>query len=193
LRKAAVSFVMSVCPSVRPYGTIRLLRDRFSWNFVHEDCRENSSSIKTMTRITENLHADPCSFMVILRWIPLKIKKKVLDRSYREPQNTFYVQQPFFKKKSWFLQDNVGACVRTRQAIGDKIMRRMCRVPDNWGENKDTYIWYLLFVHGNSGYANAPRNYVITYVACLVNIISGLRIVLSTGGILCPLRGRFTK
>jgi hypothetical protein len=40
----------SSCPSVRPYGTIRLPLDGFSWNFIFEDSskisRENSSFIK---------------------------------------------------------------------------------------------------------------------------------------------------
>jgi hypothetical protein len=34
LRKASVSFIMSVCPSVRLYGTIRLPLDGFLWNLV---------------------------------------------------------------------------------------------------------------------------------------------------------------
>jgi len=46
LRKATISFVMSV----RTQGTTRLPLDRFSWNFICNDsskiCRENSSFIK---------------------------------------------------------------------------------------------------------------------------------------------------
>ena len=34
--KATVTFVMSVCPSVRTHGTTRLPLDGFSWNFVFE-------------------------------------------------------------------------------------------------------------------------------------------------------------
>jgi hypothetical protein len=49
LRKATVSFVMSVCPSVRPHGTTRLPLDEVSWNLMKKDfwkiCRENSSVI----------------------------------------------------------------------------------------------------------------------------------------------------
>ena len=50
LRKATISFVMSVCLSVRPHGTTRLPLDGFLWNLIFEDfskiCRENSSFIK---------------------------------------------------------------------------------------------------------------------------------------------------
>jgi hypothetical protein len=59
LRKATVSFVMSVRPSIRPpvclyvcpHGTARFLVDRFSWKFMSEYfffkiSRENSSLIK---------------------------------------------------------------------------------------------------------------------------------------------------
>ena len=50
LRKATISFVMSVCPSVRQHGTIRLPLDGFSWSLIYEHfskvCRENSNCIK---------------------------------------------------------------------------------------------------------------------------------------------------
>ena len=50
LRKATISFVMSVRSSVRPHGTTRLPLDEFSWNLIFECfskiCRENSSLIK---------------------------------------------------------------------------------------------------------------------------------------------------
>jgi hypothetical protein len=53
LRKATISFVtslsLSLRPSVRPHGTIRLLLDWFLWNLIFEDYskiyRENEGSI----------------------------------------------------------------------------------------------------------------------------------------------------
>jgi hypothetical protein len=36
LRNAATSFLMSVCPSVHPYGTTRLPPNEFSWNLIFE-------------------------------------------------------------------------------------------------------------------------------------------------------------
>jgi hypothetical protein len=50
LRKATMSIVTSVLPSVYPHGTTWFPLDGFSWNLAFEDCskicRENSSSIK---------------------------------------------------------------------------------------------------------------------------------------------------
>jgi hypothetical protein len=50
LRKAITSFVMSVRPSVRPYGKIGTPMYGFSLNFIFEDfskiCRKNSIFIK---------------------------------------------------------------------------------------------------------------------------------------------------
>jgi hypothetical protein len=50
LRKAAFSFVISDCPSLRPRGTTRLPLDGFSWNFVFENIlkirRENSNLVE---------------------------------------------------------------------------------------------------------------------------------------------------
>jgi hypothetical protein len=54
LRKATISFVMSVCrlvrPSVRPHGTTQISLDGFSWNLIlghfSKICHENSRFIK---------------------------------------------------------------------------------------------------------------------------------------------------
>ena len=51
LWETTTSFVMSVCPSVRPHGTTRLPLDGFSWNSLHEYFfliyPKNSSYVKT--------------------------------------------------------------------------------------------------------------------------------------------------
>jgi hypothetical protein len=48
--RACFSFVMSICPSVRPHESTQLPLDEFSRNFTLENfskiCRENSSFIK---------------------------------------------------------------------------------------------------------------------------------------------------
>jgi len=50
LRKATISFVMSVCLSVCPHGTTHIPLHEFSWNLIFEDFskiyRENPSFIK---------------------------------------------------------------------------------------------------------------------------------------------------
>jgi hypothetical protein len=55
------------------------------------------------------------------------------------------------------------------QATDDNIIWRMriaCCIPKatNIAQNMS----YLLLLQGNDGYANAPRCYVYTYIACLV-------------------------
>jgi len=50
LRKATISFVVSVRLSFRQHGTTPFQLDGFSWNFTFEDfskiCRENSNFIR---------------------------------------------------------------------------------------------------------------------------------------------------
>jgi len=50
LRKAAISFIMSDCPSVCPHGTTRLPLDGLSLNLMFKcftkTCQENSSFTK---------------------------------------------------------------------------------------------------------------------------------------------------
>jgi hypothetical protein len=67
LWRVIISFVVSVCPSVRPYGKPRLQLDGFSWNFIFECfskvCRETSISFWNLTRITGTLYEDQNTFM----------------------------------------------------------------------------------------------------------------------------------
>ena len=53
LRIKIVSFVMSVCLSIRPHGITQLLLDRFSWNLISEEFFENLSE-----RIEVSLKSD---------------------------------------------------------------------------------------------------------------------------------------
>ena len=117
LRKAIISFVMSV----HPHGTIRLQLDRFWWNFVFRlffrRFVEEIQVLLNLTRITGTLHKDVFTFMTISRWIIIRIRnnnngtlqediftfvtisrlfhvrmRNVLDKSCWENQNKFYVQ-----------------------------------------------------------------------------------------------------
>jgi len=69
-RKPTISFIMSVHPSVRPDRTTRLPLHGFPWKFVFEYfseiCRENSSFIKNLTRITGTLSEDQYIFLSYL-------------------------------------------------------------------------------------------------------------------------------
>ena len=68
----------SSCLSVRPHGKTPLPLDGFSWNLIFEDfskaCRENSSFFKNLTIITGTLHEDRCIFVIISRWIILRMR-----------------------------------------------------------------------------------------------------------------------
>jgi hypothetical protein len=74
LRKATVSFIMSVCP----HGATRLLLlDAFVWNMIFGNFSKNLSRKfrfdSNLTRITGTLPEDLCTFM-ISRWILLTIR-----------------------------------------------------------------------------------------------------------------------
>jgi hypothetical protein len=97
-----------VSPSVRPHGTTRLPLDGFSWTlcrfwwnwiveYVSKILQENLSFIKNLTRITDTLHKDLCTFMIISRWFLLRIRN-VSDKSCRENQNTNFMFNNFFPK-----------------------------------------------------------------------------------------------
>jgi hypothetical protein len=109
LREATVSFVMSVCLSVRSYGTTRLPLDGFLWYLIFEYFFENlSRKFKchwNMTRITVPLHEDLCTFM-ISRSIVLRMRN-VSDKHCRENQSTHLIFTILFFRKSCRLWDNV--------------------------------------------------------------------------------------
>jgi hypothetical protein len=72
-----------------------------------------------------------------------------------------------FFRKSRRLRDNVEKYVRARQATDDNIIR--C-IRFSWWLTKATgthseYVILIAF-HDTSGYANAPKCYVYTYIAC---------------------------
>jgi hypothetical protein len=75
LRKADISFVLFVRPSVRPRETIRLPLDGFSCNLIFEGflkiCRENSSSVKKnngyFTRRPMHIYDNIANALFVLR------------------------------------------------------------------------------------------------------------------------------
>ena len=67
LLKATISFVMSVCPSVRPHGTIRRSHST-CFKEIRMIFENMSCKLKfhyDMTRITGILHEDQCIFFII--------------------------------------------------------------------------------------------------------------------------------
>jgi hypothetical protein len=54
LRKTIISFFMSICPSVRPHGTIRVSLDGFSWNYVFEVFQRSVEEIQVSLKSDKN-------------------------------------------------------------------------------------------------------------------------------------------
>jgi hypothetical protein len=75
--------------------------DGFSLNSIFEYfskvCRDNSSFIKFLTRMTDALHEDLFIFMIISRSIFLRMGN-IPDESCRENQNTYFMFSNFFPK-----------------------------------------------------------------------------------------------
>ena len=97
---------------------------------------------------------------LVPRWILVRLRN-VSDRSSRENQNTHLMFNNFSSPKSYHLWDNVEECSRFRKATDDSIIRCMrfaCWI------NKVTeahWEYVILLFRGCSGYANAPKCYVI--------------------------------
>ena len=100
---AILSGRLTVCLSVRPHGTTELRLHEFSWNLIFEYCSKmprKCGFLENLTRITGTLHEDLLAFIVISRWILLKMRN-FSDSYYRENQNTHLF------RKSFHLRDNM--------------------------------------------------------------------------------------
>ena len=109
MRKATVSFVMSICPSAwnksAPNGRIFMKLD--IWAFF-----ENLSRILTFNwnpiRITGTLH-DVSTFLTISRSILLRMGN-ILDKTCGENENTHFIFRNFFRKlhRLWHNSEKYG-------------------------------------------------------------------------------------
>ena len=85
LRKATISFTMSVCLSIRPSAWNNSAPTK--WIFIKFDIWLSFDTLSTkkfkfhrnLTRITGTLHEDQYKFMIASRWI-LLLKRDVSDR-----------------------------------------------------------------------------------------------------------------
>jgi hypothetical protein len=126
LRKTSICFVMSLSMPVRQHATNRLPLDGFSWNLVSENFRKSVTKMQVwanVTRITGTLHEDLCTFMIISRWILLRMRN-ISDKSFTENQNTHFIFNNFFRK-SYRLCYTVEKYGRVGQATDDNTIRRM--------------------------------------------------------------------
>ena len=96
LRKATVSFAMSVCLSVNPSvlrGTTQLSLYGISWNLIFEYFPNNLSTEIHLTRITCDLREDRYTFLIISGSF-LRIRN-VPDKLCRENQNPHFTLSYF--------------------------------------------------------------------------------------------------
>ena len=119
---------MSVCPSVRPSArnnaapTERILMKFDIWVFL-EYFPTIFKVHPNIIRTQGTLH-DVCTLVIIPRWI-LRMRN-VLYQSYIQNQNTHFIVNNFFFRKSCCLWDNV-AKYRTAGLVTDNsIIGRMC-------------------------------------------------------------------
>jgi len=107
LRKVTVSFMMSVCLSVRPHWTTRLQVDRISIKFDIWGFFENLTSQfrfdETPARPMGTLRDDLCSFMIIPPWVLLRTRNGSA-KMFRDNQNAYFMFNNFFSKIVLFMR-----------------------------------------------------------------------------------------
>ena len=108
LRKATASFVMPV----------RLETGRISVKFdlFFENLSKKFKFHSNLTRITGALREDLCTYMIVSRWISLKMRY-VSGKSFRENRNTCLCSVTFFWK-SCRLWGNVEKYGKSRRGYG---------------------------------------------------------------------------
>jgi hypothetical protein len=164
LGKATISFVMSVCLSSwsnsAPTGRIFM---KFDIRGFFENLSIKLKFHQNLTRIKGTLHENLCTFMIISRWILLRMRN-VPDKIV-EKIKTHILCSKTFSRKSFHLWDNVEKYGRARQFTDDNIIRRMrfaCWIT----KATHTHSQYvILLFHSNNCYATRLR--VTLHVRCL--------------------------
>ena len=95
--------------------------------------------------------------------------RNVSDKSCRENQNTHFMFNNFFFRKSCWVGDNVEKCDGARQATDDNIIRHMCFACwINKATHTDTHTlslflllseYIILLLHSKSVFAKAQKCY----------------------------------
>ena len=128
LRNANMSFVTSVCMSVRPHPQMEQLGSQ--WTGLREilyvgDFRKSVEKFQSDTNSGTLHEADRYTFMIISRADHLRMRN-VSGKTCRENQNTYFVFSNFFPKKCrlWDTWKNI---VRTAgQTIHDNVAHAQC-------------------------------------------------------------------
>jgi hypothetical protein len=118
-RKATITFVMSVCPSVRMEQLGFRLTDFYEvwylcifWKYVEKKI--------DLTVLRGSTREDLRTFVLIFHWILLRMRN-ISGRNCRENQNTHFTFSNSFFRKSCRLWDNVEEHGRARQATDDNM------------------------------------------------------------------------
>ena len=156
-----MGFVMSVCPSICPYGynstpTGRIFVEFDIWKFS-ENRSTKFGFQRNLTIITGTLLEEVRKFVTISRWIILRLRN-VSDRSCIENQNTLFFS---FFRKSCRLCHNVEKYDMIRPQM--RIRRRCCACRITKATDTKAICNNWLFFHGNNSYTN-----VYMYIACPV-------------------------
>jgi hypothetical protein len=123
-RKATVSFVMSVSPSIRPHGTTWLPLDGFSWNLIFVFSRKSVEKTQVSLK-SGTLHPDQYTFLVIYRSVLLRMKN-VSGKSCRETRNTHFMFNNFFIWKIVPFMKWSGKMLWGEQTTNDNMAHAHC-------------------------------------------------------------------
>jgi len=132
-KRIFASSCLSVRPSLRSHGTTRLPVDGFPWNLASEDFFEKLPRkfrffLKNSDESNEYFAWYLCMFMIICRWIIVRIRN-VADRNCSENHDAQFLNPPPPRKTCRF-----GVNVEkfgTARHTGDNIIRNMrfaCRI-----------------------------------------------------------------
>jgi len=172
--KSTISFVMSVCPSVRMDNSAAGPTDGFSWNLIFEyfsRIRQENGSSLLADKNNGTLHAaDQHTVLIISRSVLLRMRK-ISDKDVKKIKTNILCSTTFFGN-SYRLWDNVEKYCGAEQATVGNTIRRMCFA--RWiTKTADTHSEFVMLI------AFLPQNWLnerasmlrYTYIACLsVNI-----------------------
>jgi hypothetical protein len=184
LRKATVSFVMYVCPSVS-MEHLGVPLDGFSLNLIwvfFENLSRNFRFHYT-TKITCTLHKDLCTFVIISRWF-LRMRN-VSDKSCVENQNThFVINSLFFENRAVYeiIWVYIYIYCRFGLARDDSMAHAHCML-DNWSYKNALRICNT-YCFSTAKMVARTRLRLTFYVHC-----SLLSTCIKTGCVLCGISG----
>jgi hypothetical protein len=139
---------------------------KFDISILFENLLREIKFEYNLTRITGTVHEDQFMFMIISHSVLLRMRN-FSDKICRENQNTHFMLNNFFPRKSYLFWDNIEEYGRVGQATDDNITRRM---PSAFWIIKatDTHSEYVLLIVfcGKNGYANATLSRYM-FTACL--------------------------